>query len=169
MRSRLIAAVAFPLALAGCVHTENDNIALAGRVGLPGLVGEPAVKPAWIDGPSLTGMDRSNWGTASLDVPVNGVGHGPLYYKERRWANATRRQRGEYPTAESSLDLIEGSTGRQRMEAAAAPFMAIGQVLFMVPKMFFQAPWSDEYSPRASYERYWHPQGPEAGPPRGER
>jgi hypothetical protein len=170
MRRLSPAVAALPLALAagGCVHTENDNIALAGRVGLPGLVGQPAAAPAWPEGPSLTGIDRSNWGRTSIEVPVNGIGHGPLYSHTLYRAHVTRRQRGEYPTPESSLDLVEGSTARQRGEAIAAPFTSIGQIILMTPRMFFQPPWSDDYSPKERYERYWHPQGPDPAAPEGE-
>ncbi|MCC6659645.1 MAG: hypothetical protein IT437_02040 [Phycisphaerales bacterium] len=168
MSRRTIFAAAVSLAFcAGCVHTENDNIAIGGRVGLPAIVGQAEPAPAWPEGASVVGIDRSNWGRTTIEVPVNGVGHGPLYYQTRQWTEAVRRQRGQYPTPESSLDLVEGSTGWQRTEALAAPFISIGQIVAMVPKMFFAPPWSDHFSPREAYDRYWHPQGPEAPTPKG--
>lgn len=178
-RTRLLSQTAAAAALAvlasGCVDS-NDRLTVGDT-----LVVESVTPPAMVDadtapsapraddGPSVVGLDRSNWPSREFSVPFDGTRHHPHYHGELAFTDATARQRNEYPTLSSSLDLDGAETGRQFQdgvdqqfdeswwarlgEVAAMPFFALGEGLLIVPKLVGEPQALEEWSPSEPYER----------------
>lgn len=141
----------------GCVSRKNDGLGLGGVL-VPEAVAPPGPGIALSsDQPSVTSFSRDDWERTEFLVPVLGVAHKPMYTKSASRVKVTPRQRGEFPTTESAMDLVAGSAKRQRREAFWAPFRALGSAILLVPKMFYQRPWQSQWSPRTGYQRFWGP------------
>jgi hypothetical protein len=160
------------LAMAGCVNSRNDRMAVGEDLRLEAISAQPRPAPPsaseQVLAPSLTGISRANWSKTLILVPVDGTVHYPIYARRVFWADQTARQRGEYPTAYNSLEMIEGSETSQDYEALNNQARAVLDLLFMVPRMIAWAPWRDRRSPDESYQRYNHPERPEVTPVAGE-
>jgi hypothetical protein len=146
----------------GCASTANDRLTLGDSVYLPGLAGPPESGSDWGHEPSLTGLERANWGRTTIAVPVNGIAHAPTYARNVRRAFVTPRQLGRSPNADSCLDLVGGSARPQRWEAVLAPITSIGQVVLFIPRMILHRPWATDYSPSAPFQRGWTQPSPTA-------
>jgi hypothetical protein len=162
LRTVLILAAAMPLA--GCVTPENDRSTVGRTVRLEALTAAP--QPAGTDisvpvgamivqEPSLVGLDRANWQPSLIHVPVDGTAHRPVYAKRVHLANRTARQRGEYPNAETALQLTGGSIWQQQGEAVANHGMAALDTLLLIPRVIWSPPWRIRWSPDVAYERTW--------------
>ena len=148
-----------PVVLAGCISTENDDPSIGGKVHLEFM--DPSPPPA-LDPPPpppsapLTRIDRADWQPVLLAVPNRVIAHGRPYASRIGWTRATRRQRGEYPTPESAMQLDGGpSAWPQRGEAVVAPFKAAADLVLAVPRFAGPRRFGTMYSPRGAYERYW--------------
>ncbi len=152
-------------ALTGCVSDKNESLALRNTVLMEAL-GPPQPGIALTsESPSVTRIDRSEWETTPIAVPVDGTAHFPTYVRVRSTVKETPRQQGVYPTDESCLDLLAGTEEKQQWEAVTQPFRAAGNILLMVPRMiFYRQPWESLESPREFYERSWIRPGTETGP-----
>lgn len=108
------------------------------------------------DPASLTSLDRSAWEPVVFALPVDGVRHRPEYrFLAGNGTDTLRRQRGEYPTAASALELDGGArASHQRFfESITEPIHA-GLELVRLPFIFaLQSPWSETWSPLGSYDR----------------
>ena len=103
--------------------------------------------------PSVVSLDRTNWHAQQFIVPIDPTLHHPTYREEVRYANETARQRGERPTADSSLEL-SGDTGDERLaEAFVSPFFGIGEALLIVPRLFIEPQSTLVASPSLPYGR----------------
>lgn len=103
--------------------------------------------------PSVLSLDRTNWRSQQFMVPIDPTLHHPTYREEVRYANETARQRGERPTADSSLEL-SGDTGDERLaEAFVSPFFAIGEAFLIVPRLFIEPQSTIVASPSLPYGR----------------
>ena len=158
----LLAAAAL---LAGCVTPENDRGTIGRSVRLEAFTAAPA-QPAGPDmsvpvgqpvpqEPSIRGLDRGHWTSTRIFVPVDGTAHRPTYAKRVHLADATARQRGEYPNAETALELTGDSLSDQQLEALANHGIAALDTLLLLPAMVWQAPWRVRWSPDVAYERTW--------------
>jgi len=157
VRAALTAAV-FPAMMTGCVDS-NSRTTIGETVVLPAMVPSPPIPEAYQqDGPSLTGLDRSNWEAVTFLVPVDGTHHRPSYADPFFLTDVTRRQRGEYPSLESSLDLDGALYGDkascQRFEEG---FLVPGRALVdavSIPVRLIGEPQTWEYvSPKVNYQR----------------
>ena len=154
--------------MAGCISPENDRITLGNSLRLESFEAsrpaEERVVPAGLVAPSVVSIERDNWRTTEILVPVDGTAHNPTYARRVIKANKTRRQRNLYPTSNTALELYGGSEGQQQKEALYNDFRAFTDLLFLLPRMVWRAPWRTDASPDEAFVRYWHPRLP-----RGER
>jgi hypothetical protein len=168
-------AIACPVAallLTGCISTQNDRITIGQTVRLEGFAASP-VPPAagtippgeQVQVPSITSLDRSNWQTTPIFVPVDGTAHNPTYAKRVLVTDLTRRQQRRYPTAQSGLELYGGSERQQQVEALYNDGMAGLDILLLLPRMVWNRPWQTRWSPDESFQRYWHPERADAEAP----
>ncbi len=120
----------------GCATIDNDRLVVAGMEP-PELASgdEPYAAPMReATGPSLTGIDRSHWPEQEILVMQDGVHHHPRFTSNGpRYTNETARQRGEYPTAGSALEL-GGDCEAQVWEALAGPVWAGMDVVLFIPR-----------------------------------
>jgi len=139
------------LCLAGCMHAENDRLRLGACETLPVFQTQPhALPPA---GTSVSGLDRSEWAPVAFVVPVHGTAHQPTYAPSAFELADLPRQRGEFPTPESALDLGEPSLGTEVVQAARTHGLAALDALLLVPRLLLRPPTATDWSPRQSYER----------------
>lgn len=136
---RLLSVLAMCMA-SGCAAIDNDRLSVGGANLAPSIQrdGAPAaLQPA--AGPSITSVDRAEWQPVSAVIPVDQTAHRALYTRlQPRYARATARQRGEYPTPESAFDL-GGDAGQQAWEALAGPARAGVDVALLLPRMAITA------------------------------
>ncbi|MCC6230464.1 MAG: hypothetical protein IT432_14720 [Phycisphaerales bacterium] len=115
------------------------------------------------DPPSLTSLDRSAWEPTVYALPVDATHHRPTYrFLAPIGPRQLRRQRGEYPTTMSALELDGGSTwSRDRFfESILEPVHASLELVRMPFAMAIYQPWRRAWSPMGTYDR---------APNRGER
>jgi hypothetical protein len=151
-------------ALAGCsnpvghqaLNTADD---LGPYVPLDGLQGAPA-RAAEMEGgtnaeSTLLTMDRSNWVSTTVYVPISGVEHQPHYTGlYPLLSTETARQRGEFPTADNSMETTtDHSTQRQFGDGIAAPVYGALDILLFIPRTFCAPIMSVVESPMDGYQR----------------
>ncbi len=141
--------------LCGCA-SPNDDLSIGGRVYIEALAPEHAPKPFGKpltdagDAPSLRAgtLDRGHWAVRAVLVPIDGTTHQPTYATGPAYTSGTARQRGEFPTIESALDLgTRESQWSEVFEGLAWPFWAGADVALMPVRMAMQPPWEDAVSP----------------------
>lgn len=152
-----LAAVGSPLlvacaaiGLAGCTGHLNraDGLISAsstdGSVSneLPDLAGRmPGALPA-NETPSLNGgLDRSTWTPTVVRIERRQVEAQPHYATERLYDHSTARERGEWPTPLTSLE-VSGNGGAAALEGVVAPFNAAFDLVAFPCRLFRAAPWS---------------------------
>ena len=137
--------------LAGCAGPLNDQIGLTGAEPLPALSGVPA-RDAPSAEPSLDGLDRSHWPITMVTVPVGQVEHWPTYTRTIDLGNTTARERGEFPSVDSSLEDDSGS--EQCLESCLNLLVAYLQIAWWpVEVIGGRWPGQLEHSPAESYGR----------------
>jgi hypothetical protein len=158
-----------PLAalLGGCVAESNNSNTLGRKQDLaPSLeavqlqgVADNNSRPdtaARSDQASLTGpgsrLNRGAWEPVPFVVPIDGIDGMPTYSRHTTFADDTARQRGEFPTPISSLELAGDSLVDRRDEMLFAPIDSFAQAMLMVPRFFFVQPWDEV---RHEPQRYW--------------
>ncbi len=171
----------------GCV-SDNERLTIGHEVELEALTPDrpgalqgpqdgssgaeelPSPVPAFPEGKrSLLAIDRANWETTPFLVPVDGTGHRPTYFDTLQLKHATARQRGQFPTALTALELDGGFTDAQLVESIDMPLVMTGEAI-AVPFRLLLEPQSRTYwSPSWSYDRWPAGQEPasashEAGP-----
>lgn len=142
------------LVLSGCTKDRNDSVMLGEVVRMEAISPPTAGYVLSDQDASVTQIDRSAWELTWVLVPVDGTAHFPTYVRYKRKVTETSRQRGEYPTDQSSLDLAEGMED-QAWEAMTQPFRALGNAILIVPRMIYKRPWKMRESPRDYYARHW--------------
>lgn len=165
--------------LTGC-NRQNHSLQLGQDLQLETF--RPAVEPAVANSSVPTGVlanastpvgTRESWAQSQMLVPSDGVYHRPLYKTEYSRVKYTARNRGEFPTAETALDLQDPrATEKQIKEAfiftpgiiiydtVTAPFrMAIHPATQSNVKV-------SPRLPRPGYQR-WMPSGDAGNPAAG--
>ena len=148
---RLCMLAAAGLTLAGCTHEANDALRLGESAVLPVFQNNPHQLPP--AGPSVTGLDRSNWEPMVYVIPVSGVAHSPQYAPPVYDRDILARQRGDFPTALTALELGEPDAGEELLLAARAHGWAFLDMLMLVPRLAIRPPTATNWSPRISYGR----------------
>ncbi len=152
------------IALTGCVDS-NDRLSVGDALFVEGISPPPFVgvndapaSPRSNDGPSVVALDRNNWPTRDFAVPFDGTRHRPHYQTDLRLTDDLARQRNEYPTLASSLDLNGDELGdhawwSRLQEAFVLPLYAAGEGLLILPKLVGEPQSLEEWSPSEPYER----------------
>jgi hypothetical protein len=147
----LAAFAALAATLGACSSPANDRNALGSehagtRVRLEATADVPRTEhPATPDAPSLSAvapLARGHWGVTTITVPSDGV---HAYRTYSRWVSRTdesARQRGEFPTPTTALDLTADRSGRLR-EMAVGPGWALIEGAAMIPRFSFVQPWEE--------------------------
>ncbi|MCC6677557.1 MAG: hypothetical protein IT436_10470 [Phycisphaerales bacterium] len=105
------------------------------------------------DAPSVFSLDRTNWESRELAQPVDYTLHRPHYRVPSRVPNVLPRERGEFPTANTALDLSCRSDGQQAWQALGAPLGAFAEGL-SIPFRLIMEPQSAVWrSPDLAYQR----------------
>jgi hypothetical protein len=180
IRTRIAAVtLLIPFALGGCVeqnhrltsgpHSSSTRFAAEALApAKPGMLsGDDAVVrrdaepwPAFPEGmPSVTSLDRADWPTTTVVVPVDGTGHRPTYRlgigpHGGALPDLTARQRLERPTAITALETTGEWTGDHALEALANPFIAFGSAVIIPVRLIIHPQTRVEYAPDWSYDRY---------------
>ncbi len=153
----------FPIALAlagcalpGCFAPQNNSNALGGSLTLSALTHDTrtGIRTAQVgvpDAPSLApnSFARDHWAVARFSVPLDSPAHQPTYRPLTLASTDTlARQRGHYPTAESSLDLsTRGSAGQEIVEGFAAPLWAAFDLGLMPARALLTSPFNSDHAP----------------------
>ncbi len=148
---RPVAALALLSALAACTHSTNDTLRLGESDILSSFTIEPHTLPPV--NPGVTSLSRDNWDTLTLLVPVNGTAHQPTHAPSALDLDTLARQRGEYPTAESSLELGEPDITHEISLATQTHGFAFLDALLLVPRAILRPPTATDWSPTISYGR----------------
>lgn len=148
--------------LSGCISPENDRATIGRSLRLEFLeASNPptgGAVPAGLVSPSVAGVERDNWASTEILVPVDGTAHTPTYNRRATATNKTRRQRDLYPTTMSALELANGSEGQQQRETLYNLIKAASDIPFLPFRMLRRAPWRTDASPDDGYARSWHPE-----------
>lgn len=169
-----IAALAIPALLTGCVDANNrlavgssptETIKFEAISGSqPLAAGDAAPSDTAFqradDAPSVVSLDRANWDSRVLAQPVDYTLHRPHYRVPTRYPNKIARERGDYPTAETALDLACRSDGQQAWQALGAPLGAFVEGLSIPVRLIFEPQCGVWRSPDLAYDRV-----PPAAPP----
>lgn len=141
-----LALLALPLALTGCTHQYNDR----GYVGVdPDLVAPSSEGSR----DSTNALNRDQWSTTTVYIPVDGTAHRPTYNSNRRPTQVTARQRGEYPTIQTALELEEDSIDAQIAEAPIALGRAVIDAVSIPGGLVMYHQGMTRWSPDISYQR----------------
>jgi hypothetical protein len=133
---------------------QTENMARGGVVYLEVVAApERPEHPLVDDPPSLTSLDRSGWRPVAVVVPVDGVASRRTYAYEQLLTVSTARQRGDFPTEISALELSGGTRQVQALEGLANPLTALVDGLVMVPRMIVHCPAREVYNFPRSYWR----------------
>jgi hypothetical protein len=89
---------------------------------------------------SLQGLSRAHWDRTTVLVPVDGVEGMPRYLREYPRTVATARQRGEFPTEMTALELSGDSEADQWTETLASPGWHLIQVAALPVRMIMHDP-----------------------------
>jgi hypothetical protein len=149
------------LSLGGCAELNSD-MSLGNGQTVEAISADrtpppyPPLSKSGNDSPSLQAgtMGRSHWAIRRVVVPVSGVEHRPIYATGPTYADETARERGEFPSIYSALQLGGAeSAWDQVFEAMAWPFWAGLDVALMPARAVVQPPWETIESPLVRHER----------------
>lgn len=164
-RPSLLILLASPMLGACSLGGLNNEPSLGGTV-LPETFASDHV--GWFAPPSGTQPDarsvdpdslsRAQWSEYPFVHPVSGVEHFPTYRMTPQFASDTRRQRGEYPNADSVLDTTT-SRGRwqQALEGLAAPAYMAADMALLPVRAVLLPPWTTVVTPRGPVNRLPEP------------
>lgn len=156
--TRLLLATACT-ALAACRSEVNDRTTL----GAPGAAsavrlsdihgaGQRAETPRSDDATSLAGLSRASWTRQTVEVPVEGTYALRRYTRTYHMTETTSRQRGEFPTPMSTLELTGDTGNEQALEALVSGPYALYEGVVLIPRLFFVRPCEEI---RATPEEHW--------------
>jgi hypothetical protein len=170
VETKLILGAAMLALLGGCVAQQNDRLTIGRSVRLEAFYPPeptPAEEGAAVlaaQTPTLVRVWRDNWERTTILSPVDGTAHQPTYAKKLHLTDSSARQRREYPTESTALQLTEGSEQDQQQEAISNALYAAADVILLIPRMVIDPPWAIRWSPDVAYQRYWGSSLPAATP-----
>lgn len=150
--------------LAGCAGPLNNEVSI-GQAWLPATLDpaenrvEPFVAGQMVEPvePSVTSLDRSNWGQTRLLVPNDLPSHQPRYtewWLVTGYEGVPRRKLGRYPTAESALHMPdEADVAAETREGLVSPVAAAIDVVLFPIRAIAARPWQRTRTGLHPYER----------------
>ncbi len=155
----ITAAITLAASLAAC-RTDSNNRAQIGDPKSPNAVsltamttsGQRAEAPRSDSTPSLAGLSRAGWNRQTITVPLDGVHAYRRYARNFPQTEETARQRGDFPTPLTTLDMPEPYSEEQITEVLVSGPAALYEGLVMVPRFFFVRPCEEI---RATPQPYW--------------
>lgn len=161
MRTDRVAILAIALLAAGCqnpsatlVHAGTDpipDIAGHGDAALPRdggpvtLDGTPVAAGAQ-PAPSTTTLDRSSWGSVTVNQPRGQVEVQPTYYSLFEGFSKDPRATGQYPTTATALK-DHGESNTALADGGAAPVIGIYWLATAPGRILFLPPWTVRHQP----------------------
>lgn len=155
------------VSLGGCVDANNrlslgagdqqlQLDSLTNAQPLAGVDGNPPSDDVFNrpdDVPTTTSIDRSSWDRQTVLVPVDYTLHRPHYRIPWSATDKTHRERNEFPTALTALEMEHMSANQQSLEGAIAPIFAFVE-LAAIPFRLITEPQCLEWrSPDVGYGR----------------
>ncbi len=119
----------------GCMAPSETSPRLGGVAALPAIEDAPDPAPPLSDEPSLTSIDRSGWDEKPVLAPVDNRYLFPGVSLRPDYSEALARQRGDYPTVDSAVEL-SGPESAAHAEMWAGPIWAAWD-LVLLPRVFF--------------------------------
>ncbi len=102
----------------------------------------------------IDSLDRSHWAEYPMSQPISGVQHYPTYATQPRFANTTRRQRGQFPTDLSSLDTAtDRGREQQALEGLAMPLLVAADAVLFPIRAIMTPPWTVVTTPAGPISR----------------
>jgi hypothetical protein len=90
--------------------------------------------------PSLTTLDRDNWGATRVDVPTDFPAHQPRFARNYIITATNPRAQGKFPDERTALGTATTRhNNEQFIEALVAPAVAGANVVMMVPRMIMES------------------------------
>jgi hypothetical protein len=109
------------------------------------------------DRPSVDSLERDSWSPVAESAGFATVQHYPRYTlggAQPRYLRSTVRQRSAFPTAVSATQTWgEDQHVMAAAEGVAGPFWAASDLVLLIPRMFFAAPWEVTTSPAGPRQR----------------
>jgi len=103
---------------------------------------------------SVVGVSRDNWEIMPVTVPNDRIAHQPIYTHNLHENTEPPRNRGQFPTTRSSLDLSVPESGEmQVLEAIEAPFAAVTDIVLFLPRAIMNQPWETTRTGSQPYRR----------------
>lgn len=145
--------------LVACRATGNDRTSLGGSALHDGVTlsdihgaGERDEAGRTDDQASLHGLSRAAWARQTVVVPVEGTNAYRRYSRNYQITETTSRQRGDFPTPMSALELSGETSDEQFVEALASGPYGFYEGLVLVPRLFFVRPCEEV---RATPSEHW--------------
>lgn len=159
MRTAYCFVVLGSAALGGCAVEDNLRLTIGETVPLnalppvmpdtrEGLIGSTDSSNIPGDGPSLAGLDRSNFEAMEFRVPIDQTYHHPHNTFRYETRDAHARQRGEFPTVETALEQSDPSLFTAWYELVAIPAWNLVETVWLAPAFILDGPWETTSSPR---------------------
>ncbi len=104
------------------------------------------------DPPSTVTLERDSWGTQRIVVPVDGVAHLPRWATNSGTNRETARQRGDFPTALSALELTGSDNRAQFHDYAMSPVNAAKDFFMLFIAWYDDPVWTEH---RGTSYTYW--------------
>ncbi len=146
-RTAILALSAAAAALAGCRSVGNDRNGLGDPSSPAGTTlsaihgaGARDETPRSDDAPSLAGLTRASWARQTVSVPVEGTYAFRRYSRNYQITETTSRQRGDFPTPLSTLELTGETQNDQLLETLVSGPYAFYEGVTLVPRFFFVRP-----------------------------
>lgn len=144
--------------IVGCA-ASNERSVIGDATEIPAISASGSPEPlAADDGPSLSSLDRSAWARTQVLVPVDGAYHQPTYRHDYREMLFTARQRGEFPTPETALELDgkpeRAILGEEIAESGGGAIVAALDGISMPVQILLAPPTTTRRSPRWNYQRW---------------
>ncbi|MFI4894444.1 MAG: hypothetical protein ACIAQ0_13595 [Phycisphaerales bacterium JB058] len=145
--------------LGGCAVEDNLRLTIGETVpmkALPptmpdtrdGFIGSTDSSNIPGDGPSLAGLDRSNFESTEFRVPIDNTYHHPHNTLPIVTRDVHARQRGEFPTMETVLEQSDPTALDLWYDFIVIPAWNVVETAWLVPTLIIDGPWETTSSPK---------------------
>ncbi len=159
MRTACCCVVLSSALLGGCAVEDNLRLTIGETVpmkALPptmpdtrdGFIGSTDSSNIPGDGPSLAGLDRSNFESTEFRVPIDNIYHHPHNTLPIVTRDVHARQRGEFPTMETVLEQSDPTALDLWYDFIVIPAWNVVETAWLVPTLIIDGPWETTSSPK---------------------